>query len=199
MGPQVGRLGVWAVILTFAAGGCALQRPVPDDAASGFNAGAVQNWRLSARLAMSNGRDGGSGQLEWEQRGERAELRFHGAFGRRGWRLLATPEESILDLPTGERFSAPRVEDLVREHVGWEVPLDALRYWVRGQVAPDAPARTRHDRSGRLALIQQHRWRVEYEGHLEIGGTTLPRKITANRDGNRIRLLIKRWTIDSQG
>ncbi len=198
MGPWRCRGGLWAVLIALGVSGCALEPPRAEDPV-GFDAGAAQNWRLSGRLALSNGRDGGSGQLEWEQRGEHAELRFHGAFGQRGWRLLTTPSESILNLSTGERFSAARVEDLVREHVGWEVPFDALRYWVRGRVAPDARARTRRDRDGRLALIQQHRWLVEYDGHLRVDGTTLPRKITATRDGNRVRLLIKQWGIDSPG
>ena len=84
----------------------------------------------------------------------------------------------------------------MRDRVGWEVPVRALSYWVRGVVAPNGNARTRRDREGRLALIRQDRWVVEYGGYLEVEGLSLPRKITATRDGNRVRLLIKQWGID---
>ncbi len=178
--------------------GCAV-RPMTPAPPLGAGAELLTDWEFSGRLALSDGRDGGSGRLDWQQRGDRAELRFHGAFGRGGWRLTATREEATLEFADGGRYRAARVEALVRDHVGWEVPVEALRYWVRGLAEPGARATPRYDRSGRLTEIRQHQWNVQYEGSVVVDEISLPRKVTATRDRHRVRLVIRRWGIDRPG
>jgi outer membrane biogenesis lipoprotein LolB len=57
---------------------------------------------------------------------------------------------------------------------------------------------TKSDGDGRFSLIQQHGWTVQIEGRHELRDQLLPRKITATRGGDRVRLLIKDWKLPAR-
>ena len=99
--------------------------------------GEISDWALHGRLALSNGRDGGSGQLTWRQGLQEAELRFIGALGRGSWRLQVTAEQAELETAESGLLRAPDVGSLVRDHLGWEIPVDSMRYWVVGMRDPE--------------------------------------------------------------
>lgn len=170
------------------------QDPVP---AAGPVDSLGDQWTVSGRLALSNGRDGGSGTLTWSQDGERGELVFVGAFGRGGWRLTTGPELAVLQTADGQVHHAENVADLVQQQTGWQVPVDALRYWIRGLPQPQSEVRLERRRDGRLSALQQHGWLVRFDGVLQTAPGNPPRKITADRNGHRVRLLVTSWSVDS--
>jgi len=154
-----------------------------------------QDWSFSGRLALANGRDGGSGQLSWEQAGETSELQFVGAFGRGSWQLSVVPGEAVLRLNDGRVYRAGDVKQLIDQHSQWDIPLDALQNWVLGLPANTGKVSTRTDKIGRLEVLVQQGWRVTYNGYYDVDGTWLPRKLYAKKDGNTVRLIVKQWQI----
>ncbi len=153
------------------------------------------DWQLEGRLALSNGRDGGSGSLSWTQHSNDSQLAFVGAFGRGGWRLTVTPGNAELALNDGQVMVAPAVGELVTRATGWEIPVEALTFWVTGRAQPGFPVTTEENPLGYLDRLTQHGWRVQFDGRLPVGNGSLPRKITATRGSDKVRLLVKRWTI----
>ena len=98
------------------------------------------NWRLSGRIAVSDGRDGGSGQIAWTQRGERYEIALNAPVTRRSWRLVGEPGYARLEGLDGGPFIGDSAETLLQEHLDWTVPLSDLAAWVRGIRAPGTAA-----------------------------------------------------------
>jgi outer membrane lipoprotein LolB len=184
------------VLLIAASVGCAapVRRP-PADTTLPSLVSEISEWHLQGRLALSNGRDGGSGQLSWHQADRRAELQFIGALGRGSWRLKV--DDDLAELETAEHgvLQAPDVETLVSDRLGWQIPVDSLRYWVLGGLDPLRTGHDNFDRNGRLTYLRQAGWLVEYEGWIEVGDHWLPRKVTASQDGNRVRILVKNWRL----
>ena len=179
---------VVAAFVAVAAVGCA-SVPPPDAPL----ADVPDSWRLEGRLALSNGRDGGSGRLEWTHGAGADQMRFHGALGRGSWRLAADESGVSLTLADGRLFRAQNAEALVREELGWDIPVTELRDWVLGRPAAFGDRATRRDDSGRLEVLEQAGWTIRYEGYVEYEGRWMPRKITADRDENRVRLLVTDW------
>jgi outer membrane lipoprotein LolB len=51
----------------------------------------LDQWTLRGRLAISDGMEGGSGNLIWQNDGDKTRMSFHGAMGKGAWRLQADP------------------------------------------------------------------------------------------------------------
>jgi outer membrane lipoprotein LolB len=187
----------WLAILLIVSGtGCitpGAQQLTGEDRAAAVE--AISDWKLQGRLALSNGRDGGSGQLTWQQSPQRADLQFIGALGRGSWRLRVI--ENLAELETAQigLVQAPDVQTLLRQHLDWEIPVDSMRFWVLGRLNPEEPGSDNFDRRGRLLRLRQSGWLVEYDGWIDVTGVWLPRKVTASRDGNQVRILVKTWTV----
>ena len=157
--------------------------------------GAISDWTLLGRLALSNGRDGGSGQLTWRQGPQRSDLKFIGTLGRGSWRLQVTEEAVELETAETGVLRAPDVETLVRDQLGWEIPFDSMRFWVLGMLDPGREGTNSFDHRGRLIRLHQAGWLVEYHGWIDVDGVWLPRKVSASQDSDRVRILVKSWTV----
>jgi outer membrane lipoprotein LolB len=131
-------------------------------------------WRLSGRIAVSDGKDGGSGRIDWRQDGERFRIEIRAPVSRRTWRLSGGPDGATLEgLDDGTR-SGPDAEALLRDAVGWTVPIADMVAWARG-ARGQGGARVEFDDAGRLAVLEQRGWTVEYRAWIE-GEPALPKK-----------------------
>jgi len=153
-----------------------------------------ERWSLDGKLAVSDGEDGGSGRLEWRQQPGLSELDFRGTLGRGAWQLDIQPGYAVLNLANGESWQARDVSTLVREHVGWDVPVDALGWWVRGLAAPGQVTRRDLDEAGRMTRLTQHGWDVEYERYQEFSGLALPTRVVARSGERQVKFVMRDWS-----
>lgn len=152
-------------------------------------------WKLEGRLAVSNSSDGGSGSFRWQTEGLRTRMSFHGALGRGAWQLQAGSTGAELELADGGRYRAGTVGELVEQHLGWEVPVDALAWWVRGLAAPGETVTRTLDEQGRVSTLQQRDWLVEYGRYREVDGIEMPGKITARQGERMVKLAVRNWIL----
>jgi outer membrane lipoprotein LolB len=187
-----------ALILLLAA--CAPQRAMraPDGAllaaqeAREARLAADDAWTLHGRLAVSDGSDGGSGQLRWEHTPRRTVFDLRAPVSRQTWRLTAEPDAVRIDGLEGGPRHGRDAEALLRDEIGWNLPLANLGPWVRG-MRGEGRARIEFDRDGLPALIEQAGWRIEYRGWHRGDGPALPSRVFASRGEQRVRLAIQRW------
>jgi outer membrane lipoprotein LolB len=160
---------------------------------------SLEHWSLDGKLAVSDGEDGGSGRLEWRAEPGLSELDFRGTLGRGAWQLDIETERAILNLANGDSWQAPDVSTLVREHVGWDVPVDALEWWVRGLAAPGRVERRDFDADGRMTFLSQYGWDVAYDRYKEYSGMSLPMRLEARRGEQHVKLAMRRWWFRDSG
>jgi len=164
--------------------------------------GQIRSWALSGRISLDDGKEGGSGSLRWGVGPRTSELDFHGAMGRGAWHLSISPELVVLREANGERQEADDVDELVRQRLGWPVPVAALGWWVRGLVAPGDVDSVQLDRRGRPVRLAQDGWRVKFERYTTGEGESLPLRLDARRGQYRVKLSVRRWQMgdeDAQG
>jgi outer membrane lipoprotein LolB len=71
-----------------------------------------------------------------------------------------------------------------------------MRYWMLGVPDPDGKAAETLDAGQQqLELLQQLGWTIDYTGYNETDGMLLPRKLTMEGDGIRIRVIVERWQL----
>jgi outer membrane lipoprotein LolB len=149
---------------------------------------AQLEWGFSGRVAVSNGRDGGSGRLDWAQAGNGFSARLSAPVTRQGWELsmdFASGQARLEGLQGGTRQGSD-ARALVQQSTGWDLPIASLGDWVRGVLASDASALQR-DGAGRPLQFSQ--W-YDAEGTRPA----LPRRIDAVNGQARVRLLVDQWT-----
>ena len=151
---------------------------------------------LKGRLAVAAGEEGFSAGLRWHQRDRDALIELDGPFGVGGLRLQVRGEALELTTSRGERLDGAAARGELERRLGFELPLESLRYWVRGVPDPSSAADERLDVAApRLAGLAQGGWTVDYAAYLEdpMSGA-LPRRLSLVRQGTRLRLVIEAWT-----
>lgn len=104
---------------------------------------------------------------------------------------------ALLVMSDGKEYRADDLRRLARKELGWDLPLNGLQYWVRGQPWPEASAAEQdHDASGRLKSLKQDGWRVTYLDWAPAGVSGLPSKLDLVGENLRMRLVIERWKLD---
>ncbi|MDR3387028.1 MAG: lipoprotein insertase outer membrane protein LolB [Rudaea sp.] len=153
-------------------------------------------WTIFARIAVSNGSDGGSGELEWRQDGSNYSFIVHTPVTGKTWKLTGDAAHAVLEGVDAQALTGTDPERLLLERLGWEVPLKDLAAWVRGLRAAGMPAMVQYDARDRPAVIQQAGWKIEYRDWFDDRNPPLPRKVFASRGDGRIRVAISQWSFD---
>jgi outer membrane lipoprotein LolB len=163
---------------------------------------AHPRWSLQGRVALSNGREGGSGRIDWSQDGARYDVALSAPITRQSWRLGGDAYAATLEGLAGGPRSGPDAQALLHDATGWTIPVAALASWVRGAAAPGVPvARLQYGLDGRLARLEQAGWTIDYDDwqpNPDVG-TELPGRLTAVRDTARVRLVVDAWQPGAAG
>ncbi len=153
-------------------------------------------WGMTGKISLDDGDQGGSGRLQWDVKPGRSELAFHGAMGRGAWHLQIGPEGALLKMADGTEQAAAGVGELIQEHMGWPVPLEALQWWVRGLAAPGMAEKELIGPDGLLISLRQFGWDVDFTRYDSVGALELPVRLNATRDRYRVKLAVSRWQMD---
>ena len=152
-------------------------------------------WTLEGRLAISNEADGGSGQFRWKTDDEGVQMDFHGALGRGAWELMADKQGAELALADGTIHQADSIDQLVRQQLEWEIPVESLAWWVRGLATPGRFKKRDIDGDGNVSKLLQDGWTIEYGRYRGYAGISLPVKLTAYRGKWKVKLAIRSWNL----
>ena len=156
---------------------------------------ADDDFTLSGRVALSAPGTGFNASLRWRQQGGTSLVSLDGPLGVGGAEVELRGDQLDLRTSRGEHLAGEAARVALEQRVGFPLPLEALRYWVRGVPQPGAPVDETLDVDHqRLAQLVQEGWSIAYESWAEGSGGGLPRRLTATRGDTRVRLVIDRWT-----
>ena len=158
---------------------------------------ARPRWTLAGRVAVSRGREAGSGRLDWRQDRDQFDVSLTAPVTRQGWRLVGGPDGARLEGMVGGPRSGADASLLLFEATGLEVPVVALVSWARG-IRADAgyygPAELTYAIDGRLLRLAQAGWVIDYLGWSAVDGSALPQRLDATRGDARVRLIVDSWS-----
>ncbi len=158
----------------------------------------VPSWQMTGRVALSNGKDGGSGRIEWAQGERRSEVTLSAPVTRQSWTLVVDAAGARLaGVPNGPLVGVDATQ-LLRDATGWEIPVTALGCWLRGAGADQARFGESRIAYGTHLLplrIEQGGWTIDYADWKPdaTSGAMLPSRVNAQRGDSRVRLIVDRW------
>ena len=79
--------------------------------------------------------------------------------------------------------------------------MQELRFWVRGARAiasnPSDAAELSFDATGRLSVLKQMGWTVNYERYADASDGALPIKLRAFKDDAQVKVIVQSWDQDA--
>jgi outer membrane lipoprotein LolB len=183
--------------------GCAvLPQPKPSSSVPSVELRSVQvlnhsNWQFKGRIAVKGGGNNGSGRINWEQQGDHFSIRVIAPVTGKTWMLSGDDKRSHLEGGDHGSVWGDDAEVLLQNEVGWAIPLQQVRDWVRG--IPSSPDHAQYvlNPQGQINWLNEKGWRIEYQAWaLEKSGFWMPRRMVASRSPHEIRLAVDRWVLD---
>lgn len=152
--------------------------------------------RLSVNYVREGKQESISGKFAWRQSGARTDVTLASPLGQTIATIAVTPGEAILKEGNNPPRSAPDVDALSTQALGWPLPVSGLRDWLQGYaVAEDgqrfaaSPARSK--------VTTRDGWQLEFVSWQEGVTPPKPLRIDARRGaGGDIERIEIRIVID---
>lgn len=157
--------------------------------------GTLDQWAFHGRASISHEEEGWQIDLNWRQQQDRFELHMAGPLGQGAAELTGNGNRVLLNTSDGRQFEATTARELIRQKLGWDVPVADLGYWVRGVPAPGAHEVSQLDNLGRVVKMEQDGWTIEFQRYDRVGDVELPAKFIAYNGSWRFKLVIDSWTL----
>ncbi len=154
---------------------------------------SLDGWEINGKVGIRAPKDSGSGTLYWLQRQDYYDIRLSGPLGRGAARLTGRPGAVSLEVANQGRFDAPDPQTLLKDQLGWRLPVSHLVWWVRGLPAPDSKSSLTLDGDSRLSNLEQDGWQIEYLSYAEQNGYWLPERMKLHGQDLDVTLVIKDW------
>ena len=81
-----------------------------------------------------------------------------------------------------------------RRSTGWDLPLKALPYWLKGLPVPQRDVAGVELDDNLLRRFYQDGWQVTYHRYQQFGEWLLPVRMEVSRGDTSARLVIRQWT-----
>jgi len=151
------------------------------------------DWALSGHIAISDGKDGGSGRIDWKQHGADFDIRLSAPVTRQSWRLVREGDRVRLEGLEGGTREGTDAQALLYQALGWLVPVDALSAWARGARASGNAAQVQFGADGLPSLLTEDDWSVDYRAWDTASDPPRPKKVFASQGDAKVRLSVDSW------
>lgn len=155
---------------------------------------AREHFDMKGRVAVAAGNEGFNARLLWRQTGTRSNVALDSPLGAGGVQITADGPSLSVVTSKGDHLDNEAARSELATRLGFDPPIGSLRFWVLGVPDPATPAQETLDNQQRLASLQQDGWQVVYDGYVSVNGEWLPSRVTLQRAGVRVRLVVDGWT-----
>lgn len=153
----------------------------------------LQTWSFKARVAGKYNDDGFRVGIRWRQRLQQFDIDLHGLLGRRIAIINGREDGVQINIVKGESYFAHASEDWMENLFGYPLPMNSLRYWIRGIPDPEqAHVSLQLDDRGRLRYLEQMGWKVNYKRY-HNDELALPAFINLSNADFTTNIIIDRW------
>jgi outer membrane lipoprotein LolB len=194
-------LTLWA-LLAFLAGCAGLAEREPSSAGWKTHReqlSSLHTWTANGKLAVRTADTSESANIVWQQDNQATHLQLSGPLGMGATTIDSDGER--LEIRQGDDLTTLDIStpDAILLNTGWDLPLSALTYWIKGLPAPDAKIQRIevNPQTELLQALQQDDWEISFEKYSQFQGYILPTRLQIQRGPTRVKLIISRWLTSS--
>lgn len=154
----------------------------------------MQDWHAHGRAAIRDKDQGHNLSIKWQQHGQNYDLQFYGPLATGSVHIIGKPGHVSLSNSNGEHYEDSSVENIIFEHLGWDLPFNKLMYWIKGIPAPNSiPSSRQYDQYHQLRSLEQDGWKIDYLSYHIYEDITLPERINLSNHDLKLKLIISAW------
>jgi outer membrane lipoprotein LolB len=153
----------------------------------------LDRYSLNGRVAVAASGQGFSAALRYQQAPDRADMALDGPMGLGGMRLALAGNDLQVTTSNGETLDGGAARAEIEQRLGFPMPLAELRWWLLGLPAPGESSLEQDAVTGEIRGFRQNGWQVSVETRAPALGFSLPRRLTAQREGARLKLAVDQW------
>lgn len=178
--------------------GCASVPLAPiSTASSNVSHLAITQYQLAGRVSVAQGENGYFGNLLWKRDGGKHEIEILSPLGQVIARLYKNNGSYTLTTADQRVLQSADSEQLMRDALGFSLPVGGLEHWVLGRASPNTQYKTQKFADGRIETLLQDGWNIAYAEYIQptnaAAGVGVPRKITLRREDMVIKLVMDSW------
>ena len=158
----------------------------------------IDSWQLNGRLGLIiSGRSKGSSMhLNWTQNKDDFLIYLDGPFGIPLAKIRSDGNEVVANISGQEKIlKASSAELLMKNLIGWDLPVSSLRFWVMGLPVPRWESKVTLNNDGLPSSIFQKGWDVRYLSYQNEKELSLPARIRIAKDDITLNLMINGWQL----
>lgn len=161
------------------------------------NLETLHTWSLKGRVAGKSNDEGFRTGVRWRQQQQKFNIDLHGPLGRKVAVITGQEGDVQLNTSKGKSYSAADPETLMQNLFGFTLPVNGLRFWMRGIPDPDQVyASLELDDQGRLKQLNQAGWLIDYNRYHD-SKPALPAYIKISNTTLNANIVIDHWTLNA--
>ena len=159
---------------------------------------AIDSWQLKGKLAYRNNEDSGSLWFDWTQQDDSYNIYLSGPFGVGTVQLSGNSQIITLSQPGEADISSHSASALTQRLFGWHLPVEQIRFWIRGLPASSsANAIKVFNDKGLPETLQEEGWQLNISRYQAETRGQLPGKIKGHNGTLTFTLLLKDWSFNN--
>ena len=173
------------LILALMITGCATQR-APEDSVLFRSPPALEvasTWMLEGKIGIKSSEGGANLSFVWRQVSDEYEITLTGPLGSGIASVIGNARGVTLSLADGEMHRSTNINELLKNQLGYLIPVAQLHYWVRGIPNPNIS----YSQNG--AGFSQQGWQVSYRKF----GSKGPVHVQIEQGSTRVKLVALKW------
>lgn len=175
--------------------GCSVLKPVPP-APPATASRPLEAFHLEGRISVKTDSQTFSGGIDWSHQGMEDEILLSTPLGQGVAELRSSAGGVSLTDNEGRQYQAVDMESLLRERLGFQLPLRGLHHWLDARPRPESPHTLEVGPDGRVDALLQDGWRIDYGRYSQQGGRWLPGKLFGQHgESLEFRLVVDQWNL----
>ena len=174
---------------------------------------SIDKWAFTGKIGVRVPQSIDSAVINrWQQYGDQFTIDLSSAiFGLGATRIEGSPRKITITESGEEPITSYQPENLIRQHVGWPLPITQLRYWIKGIPAPsthpeDSVENLQFNDKEQLEQFNQSGWKIHYPRYTQLKtqqsqpnertiNTSLPGKIVLQQQQVKITVIVNDWLL----
>ncbi len=154
---------------------------------------ARNNWSITGKFALSNGKENGSGKITYTVNKPIIHAKFKAPLGQGSWEVKQDKNKAELLSSKHNPIYGNNAQILISQELGWDFPWDNLFYWLQGFKSNE---RVTSHFSNSIKKIHDDGWTITYNKWTQTANGFLPKKIKASKPPYTVKLIIYNWNFD---
>jgi outer membrane lipoprotein LolB len=152
------------------------------------------NWKIQGRTVIRNKQEAWNVGLRWQQNKDEFQIQLLGPFAQGGVSIEGNSKSVIMTLDDGQKLQSTNAEVLITKTLGVQLPINALRDWVRGLPYQQSKIELiEYDDKGQIIHLVQQGWDIDFKRYVPFKQYSLPSKIFITQPDRSLRLVITSW------